>query len=106
MFGPLSGVDKFEEAVKYLKRLKEEHNNKKVKEEFKVKSTVVVEDEKKGTWDYYIREKGVFKRSGFTSQDADIILPGKDGAPDTLKKVKYSIPPVPAKDIPENKKNG
>ena len=100
-FGPLAEIDKFEEAAKFLQKLTEKEVNNQLSEKQK-SEPVIIRETKQGKWNYFI-----WKQNGsegeFTSSEKDQLIPGKNGAPDTIKQVQYSQPPLPQKDIPKRK---
>ncbi len=105
-YGPISEVDKFEEGTKSTNKLTEIYD--KVKEIMDEKSKpetkrepVIIEEVREGKWEYYLRYKnGDFKEASYVYELPEQKIVGKDGAPDTLKKVKFKTPPAPKKDIP------
>jgi RHS repeat-associated protein len=101
-YGPLSETDKYEEGVRFLNSLKEEATKKVNENTEKKMEPVVIEETKEGEWEYYIRSKSG-SEGRYKSSDPPYIVPGKEGAPDTTKKVKYIQPPIPKHNIPRKK---
>lgn len=101
-YGPFSNVDKYEESAKILTKLNEMKKQAEKNEANSKKDPVVVEETRPGKWNYYYND-GRGTVGGYTTDLPDQTLPGKNGDPDTVLKIKYTKPEVPKKEIPRTK---